>query len=212
MKSNIKRLVLILTVVFVGLVEVANAFYDPGLQRWINRDPIEEEDGINLYEFAGNDSINWVDDFGHRRRPGGRGRNRNQDVPNRPPAMQFPVRPGRPPTPSENLAHELKTCFERDIANARRRAVDQAWRQEQLLVEKTGIGTRRWTPAEKAELAKKGYVDGYIGHHNNNVASRPDLAGNPNNITFVNRFDHFELHNFNWRNPTSGPLVDRSCK
>ncbi len=40
MKLNAKRLLVILIAVFVGMVEVANAFYDPGLQRWINRDPL----------------------------------------------------------------------------------------------------------------------------------------------------------------------------
>jgi RHS repeat-associated protein len=39
-------------------------FYDAGLQRWLNRDPIEEEGGRNLYTFEGNDSINRLDSFG----------------------------------------------------------------------------------------------------------------------------------------------------
>jgi hypothetical protein len=43
MKSNTNRLILVLTLLFVGMVEVANAFYDPGLQRWINRDPMGDE-------------------------------------------------------------------------------------------------------------------------------------------------------------------------
>ena len=40
MKSNGKRVFFILLVAFASMAEVANAFYDPGLQRWINRDPL----------------------------------------------------------------------------------------------------------------------------------------------------------------------------
>ncbi len=69
MQSNIKLLTVVLTVVLVGMVEVANAFYDPGLQRWINRDPIQEEGGGNLFQFVGNDSINAVDPLGEYGNP-----------------------------------------------------------------------------------------------------------------------------------------------
>ena len=39
-------------------------WYDPNLQRWLNRDPIQEAGGINLYGFVGNDPINEVDLYG----------------------------------------------------------------------------------------------------------------------------------------------------
>jgi hypothetical protein len=35
-----------------------------GIPYWPSRDPIEEEGGINLYGFLGNNSILWVDAFG----------------------------------------------------------------------------------------------------------------------------------------------------
>jgi len=35
--------------------------YDPNLQRWINRDPVEDLGGINLYDFVANGPINEVD-------------------------------------------------------------------------------------------------------------------------------------------------------
>jgi RHS repeat-associated protein len=38
--------------------------YDPNLQRWLNRDPIEELGGVNLYAFVSNDPIRFVDPFG----------------------------------------------------------------------------------------------------------------------------------------------------
>jgi RHS repeat-associated protein len=39
-------------------------WYDPNLQRWINRDPIGEAGGINLYRFNYNSPINYVDPDG----------------------------------------------------------------------------------------------------------------------------------------------------
>jgi RHS repeat-associated protein len=39
-------------------------FYDPGMQRWLNRDPIEEEGGGNLYGFIANNPVNDLDAFG----------------------------------------------------------------------------------------------------------------------------------------------------
>jgi RHS repeat-associated protein len=39
-------------------------FYVPELGRWINRDPIGEDGGWNLYEFSANDGIGNVDLFG----------------------------------------------------------------------------------------------------------------------------------------------------
>jgi hypothetical protein len=47
---------------------LASAYYDPGVQRWINRDPIEEWNGINLYTFVGNSPVSWVDDFGQEKK------------------------------------------------------------------------------------------------------------------------------------------------
>ena len=35
--------------------------HSPALGRFINRDPIGEEGGLNLYSFAGNDGINGGD-------------------------------------------------------------------------------------------------------------------------------------------------------
>jgi RHS repeat-associated protein len=39
-------------------------WYDPVTGRWPSRDPIEEEGGVNLYGFVGNDGMNWVDALG----------------------------------------------------------------------------------------------------------------------------------------------------
>src|SRR5208337_2588121 len=61
-----------------GLYYYLYRFYDPSLERWPNRDPIEEDGGYNLYEFALNSPVNVVDRLGLEiviGSPGGRGNN-----------------------------------------------------------------------------------------------------------------------------------------
>ena len=48
-----------------GLVYYGHRFYSPSLGRFINRDPIEEQGGLNLYGFCGNDAINGYDVLGN---------------------------------------------------------------------------------------------------------------------------------------------------
>ncbi len=47
-----------------GLYYYGYRFYSPELHRWLNRDPIEEEGGLNLYAFCGNDGVNGCDQHG----------------------------------------------------------------------------------------------------------------------------------------------------
>ncbi len=47
-----------------GMYYYGYRFYDPNLQRWPNRDPIQEAGGINLYTFVGNDPLDYSDAFG----------------------------------------------------------------------------------------------------------------------------------------------------
>lgn len=47
-----------------GLLYYGFRFYDPVTGRWPSRDPIEEEGGINLYGFVGNDGTNGIDFLG----------------------------------------------------------------------------------------------------------------------------------------------------
>ena len=43
---------------FHMLTSICAAHYDPNQGRWMNRDPIEENGGVNLYGFVGNDGLN----------------------------------------------------------------------------------------------------------------------------------------------------------
>ena len=47
-----------------GLVYYNYRYYSPQMGRWINRDPIEEEGGVNLYQILSNNAINKVDYLG----------------------------------------------------------------------------------------------------------------------------------------------------
>lgn len=47
-----------------GLYYYGYRFYAPNLQRWVNRDPIGETGGIELYEFVGNNPQNKTDALG----------------------------------------------------------------------------------------------------------------------------------------------------
>ena len=47
-----------------GLYYYGYRFYHPGLMRWLNRDPIEEDGGVNLYGFVKNNTICHVDIIG----------------------------------------------------------------------------------------------------------------------------------------------------
>ena len=47
-----------------GMYYYGYRFYDPGQGRWLNRDPIGEPGGLNLYGFIENNPINFVDYLG----------------------------------------------------------------------------------------------------------------------------------------------------
>jgi len=47
-----------------GLYYYGFRFYEPNLQRWLNRDPIGEWGGLNLYGYVGNNPVNFYDPYG----------------------------------------------------------------------------------------------------------------------------------------------------
>jgi RHS repeat-associated protein len=47
-----------------GLNYYGYRFYAPAIGRWMNRDPLGEAGGINLYGFVSNNPVNWVDPWG----------------------------------------------------------------------------------------------------------------------------------------------------
>ena len=49
-----------------GLYYYGYRFYSPTLMRWLNRDPIEEDGGLNLYGFCGNAALATIDPSGKK--------------------------------------------------------------------------------------------------------------------------------------------------
>jgi len=47
-----------------GLVYYGYRYYSPGMGRWLSRDPIAENGGLNLYGFVYNDTVNMADVLG----------------------------------------------------------------------------------------------------------------------------------------------------
>ena len=68
MKTLHKSFIIAITAFFFTLQAKAVLYwgrpYDPNLQRWIQRDPIGERGGLNLYGFVSNNPINLVDPLG----------------------------------------------------------------------------------------------------------------------------------------------------
>ena len=63
MKTN-RVMLLAAALLAVTLVQNAQAFYNPSTGRWLSRDPIEEEGGLNLHAFVENNGVNWFDYLG----------------------------------------------------------------------------------------------------------------------------------------------------
>lgn len=53
-----------LSLLLFAAVPPVQAFYDPGLQRWITRDPSGEGGGWNIHAFLQNAPITYHDSFG----------------------------------------------------------------------------------------------------------------------------------------------------
>ncbi len=47
-----------------GLYYYTKRYYSPSLHRWLTRDPIEEDGGVNLYEMCGNNTLKGLDALG----------------------------------------------------------------------------------------------------------------------------------------------------
>lgn len=91
MKIRLKlNWLIVMVIALSGLLPNARAFYAPAQQRWLNRDPIGESGGINLYASVANDPVNRFDPFGEDVGP------KDQPPVTSPPVLgEKPFTPGR---------------------------------------------------------------------------------------------------------------------
>lgn len=64
MKLKLLIRLLLLALFMAGFAPVAEAFYNPSAGRWLSRDPIQEQGGLNLHGFVSNDPENYNDWLG----------------------------------------------------------------------------------------------------------------------------------------------------
>jgi len=122
----------------LGLSYYGYRWYDANLQRWPNRDPLEEEQGLNLYDLAYNDPVDYVDTLGLQilipipgpRPPG--------VLPWPFPAPLYPPRPYNPahhhgpshppqslPRPSHLCVCEVSTGSKSDYIEAKKKCIEE---------------------------------------------------------------------------------------
>jgi RHS repeat-associated protein len=98
-----------------GMYYYLYRFYDPNLQRWLSRDPIEEQGGLNLYVFVNNDPEDYFDAFGQQS---------NSPTP-QPSTSKPPGVPPDPANPDNEADKKTREQFARAIMNQ-----FQAWKNK----------------------------------------------------------------------------------
>ncbi|PML47837.1 hypothetical protein BCT35_20785 [Vibrio lentus] len=88
-----------------GLVYFGYRFYMPNLGRWLNRDPLQEQGGINLYAYVDGDPLGYVDPDGKQ-------------------AFPIPYIPNRPT--EDYYPQEVKDSIEKGEKKAKKKACDTA--------------------------------------------------------------------------------------
>ena len=92
-----------------GLYYYTYRHYNPESGRWINRDPIAEEGGLNLYAFCVNNGINLWDLWGNSKDE--KGKNKPPKEPS-PPSPPSPPTPPTPPKSSSKNSNNILSFFE----------------------------------------------------------------------------------------------------
>lgn len=103
-----------------------------------------------------------------------------------------------------------KLAVDPNYKGDRAKAIALAYEYDKADISMGGNGSANLTASARSELMVKNKVRGYEGHHINSVGEHPSLQTNPNNIIFVKgRREHLEKHGGNFKNPTTGELINR---
>jgi RHS repeat-associated protein len=160
-----------------GLQYLNARYYDPELGLFLQPDWFEVTElgvGTNRYAYCSNDPINCSDRSGNKSK-----------------LAEF----------FEAIGNWLKGDSQKtgvqginSVEGARKQAVQDAWKMEIQLVQRTGQGTREWSGTE-LELLKQGKKpDGYIGHHIESVSHDLREAADHRNIEFLTKAEHDARH------------------
>ena len=93
----------------------------------------------------------------------------------------------------------------------RRKGVSTAWRYEKFSIKLGGKGSANWNKSERAQILRKGRVEGAQGHHQMNVHNHPDFMAEASYIKFFRGYkEHLEKgHGGNFRNESNKDFIDK---
>lgn len=99
------------SILWIAMNQTAHAFYNPSSGRWLNRDPLGELGGLNLYGFVYNDPVQRFDPFGLESGPYGY----PYWPPPIPPSMPYYPPPPKPPPQTDPVGFAIcRRDFESD--------------------------------------------------------------------------------------------------
>lgn len=73
-----------------------------------------------------------------------------------------------------------------------------------------GKGTGKYSRRFIKEVLKSNKIRGYQGHHINSVSINKELQADANNIVFLKEKDHLATHNGDFKNSTTGNLINKN--
>ena len=195
-------------------------FYNPVIARFLSEDTYYG-DGLNLYAYCHNNPVGFVDPSGHaglicskkygelkKKEPEGGTLSEKEKRQIYEYEQNQKKSNGAGSDSNTSVSNNSKQLSDKELSRLRQKAVREAWKQEKELVQRTGVGSRDWTPDEIQELINTGKVKGYEGQHMKSAKQYPEYAGNPNNIQFLKGRnmdvnEHLDAHMGNYQNPTN---------
>ncbi len=134
----------------------ASAFYDPGTQRWLNRDPIQEDGAINLYQYTANNPMGDFDAFGWDVAAGIQAPSK---FPTGPTGVNHgtPVWNGNGPPPNPGVGSGRKPCSQEQESQK----MDPQLYEGDICPDGSRQKCQKWLQCDKAAIGAPGGHDAY---------------------------------------------------